>query len=113
MRPDLKDLEAVAKKREKQGLPTPQWESRPRVKVDAAWLLDSFWTLSRTRAAGGFGAVNPLTLAEMRVYLDEIGVRNPSERLIFIDLMLELDSVYLECVYGQRHQGSNAAPEGR
>jgi hypothetical protein len=111
LRPDLKDLEAVAKKRAVKGLPTLEWDNRPQIKADYAWLLDGFWMLCRTRSSNGFGG-NPLTLVEIGKYLDEIGIRQPATRLMFLDVMLALDAVYLESSYG-RHQGSSAKPEGR
>ncbi len=111
MRPDLKDLEAVAKKRAKQGLPTPEWENRPHVERDNGWLLDAFWFLCKTRSGNGF-TENRLTLVEMGHYLDETCIFQPSQRLTFFDIMLALDAVYLDCSYG-RCKGSNPKPQGR
>jgi hypothetical protein len=70
--------------------------------------MDGFNVLSRTRQGAGFG-VAPIAVEAVKAYLDLIGCQSPPERLAFLELVLELDSQFLD--WSNKHggrSGSNA-----
>jgi len=85
----------VLQKRAGQGFDTPAWDNRPEVKQEYQWIFEGFLVLGRKRQCNGM-AVNPLSMSDIIAYLDLTGVKDINTRLMFFELVSELDTEFLE-----------------
>ena len=63
--------------------------------------------LSKQRQAG-FG-VNPISVADVRAYLDLAGIREVSQRVVFLELVVALDEIARQ--WHVEHSGRDAKPK--
>lgn len=78
-----------------EGFDVPELNDEPDLDHVQRWYFDAFFKLSRSRQIG-FGTPQPITISEIRNYLDIEEVTDPDERKQFIDYIQALDSRYLE-----------------
>jgi hypothetical protein len=73
--------------------------------------LNAFYSLSHSRQPGGMGGVGPITVGEIRHYLDLVGIDSQSERVKYLRVMQRLDSVYLnDAAEKAKQQTKNKKP---
>lgn len=57
--------------------------------------LDAFQACSRSRQPGGMGGSGPILISEVEAYLRLLGIDSPPERLKYLKVIQNLDSIYL------------------
>lgn len=84
----------ILEQRRAKGLKVSILDDRPML-LD--WLFDywrAFWYINRSRSYVGMsGTPLPLSLADIKVYIDLFGIPNKED---YIDMIFAMDSVYLE-----------------
>ena len=101
---------ATLKKRAQKGYDTPSWDNRPKAKQEYAWIFEGFLVLGRKRQCNGM-AVNPLSMSDIVAYLDLAGVKDINVRLMFFELVSELDIEFLEWSRNEHNSRSDTEPQ--
>lgn len=86
--------------------------SRPVVTPDVAYLLECFSLLSRHRQSGGFG-VNPIPLVDVVAVAAPLGFTTPPDFLFFMEIMGELDRVFMDYAAEQQKLAAATKPKHR
>jgi len=68
---------------------------RPKLKRDDQDFLSAFYACNHSRQSGGMGGHNPITISEVRNYLDVVGIDTTDERAKYLRVIQLLDSIYL------------------
>ena len=68
---------------------------RPKILKKDEPYLDAFEACSRSRQPGGMGGSGPILISEVEAYLRLLGIDSPPERLKYLKVIQNLDSIYL------------------
>lgn len=86
---------AVLEREQKAGRKVAALESRPALFQDLRPVWEMWVAVSRTRPPA-FGGISPVSITEMKAWLDLQGYTNTSVRVEYYELISELDTYYLQ-----------------
>lgn len=88
-----------------QGFESPALRNRPTLKPENEWLLDAYYTLSRSRQVGGMGEFF-IPLTEFQAYCEMFEISSSEDRQFLTNVVGMADAILLNERYEEREKSA-------